>query len=59
MDAMQVLAHQTTMGHRHSLHEALPDAPVRPYHDRARARARLARTLRRTADRLDPAACGA
>ncbi|GAA3667012.1 hypothetical protein GCM10022224_033880 [Nonomuraea antimicrobica] len=61
MDAMQVLAHMTAMGHRGSLEEALPGAPRRP--DRAegsaravgRARVRLAYSLRWTADRLDPA----
>ncbi|MFI6598210.1 hypothetical protein ACIBHX_18290 [Nonomuraea sp. NPDC050536] len=52
MDAMQVLAHETAMGFQGSLHEALPDAPVKPY--RAPTKIRLARTLRRTADRLDP-----
>lgn len=54
MEAMQVLAHQTAMGHRESLYQALPDAPVRPHRDRTPVRARLAHTLRWTADRLDP-----
>ncbi|GAA3175906.1 hypothetical protein [Nonomuraea roseoviolacea] len=58
MDAMQVLAHQTAMGYRDSLHEALPDAPVRASRSRAQVRRRLAGALRSTADRLDPvAAC--
>ncbi|WP_214323135.1 hypothetical protein [Nonomuraea sediminis] len=52
MDAMQVLAHETAMGYQGSLHEALPEAPVKP--DKPPAKIRLARTLRRTADRLDP-----
>lgn len=55
MDAMQVLAHQTAMGYRDSLGEALPGAPRRPHHARARVRVRLADSLRWTADRLDPA----
>ncbi|MFG1945265.1 hypothetical protein [Nonomuraea sp. NPDC048826] len=54
MDAMQVLAYQIAMAHRESPHAALPDAPVLPHRDRARARVRLAHTLRWTADRLDP-----
>ncbi|MCK2212498.1 hypothetical protein MF672_001590 [Actinomadura sp. ATCC 31491] len=58
MDAMQVLAHESAMGHRGSLGAALPDAPRRPHRPgRARAgvRVRLAHSLRWTADRLDPA----
>ncbi|MGI5287637.1 hypothetical protein ACQEVF_30460 [Nonomuraea polychroma] len=55
MDAMQVLAHQTAMGYRESLGEALPGAPRRPSRDRGRVRVRLAHSLRWTADRLDPA----
>ncbi|MFC4008153.1 hypothetical protein ACFOY2_13045 [Nonomuraea purpurea] len=55
MDAMQVLAHQTAMGHRGSVEEALPGAPRRPHRPRATVRLRLARSLRWTADRLDPA----
>lgn len=54
MDAMQVLAYWTAMGHRESAHAALPDAPVLPHRDRARVRVRLAHSLRRTADRLAP-----
>ncbi|UBU11682.1 hypothetical protein [Nonomuraea gerenzanensis] len=54
MDAMQVLAHQTAMGHRGSLGEALPGAPRRPERPAARVRVRLAYSLRWTADRLDP-----
>jgi hypothetical protein len=56
MDAMQVLAYRTAMGHQESVHAALPDAPVLPHRERARAgvRVRLAHTLRWTADRLDP-----
>ncbi|GAA2869591.1 hypothetical protein [Nonomuraea rubra] len=58
MDAMQVLAHQTVMGYRESLEEALPGAPRRPYGAGRPARGvrhRLAYSLRWTADRLDPA----
>ncbi|KAB8193443.1 hypothetical protein FH608_019570 [Nonomuraea phyllanthi] len=59
MEAMQVLAHQTAMGYRASLSEALPDAPRLPHRPRARVggrvRVRLAHSLRWTADRLDPA----
>ncbi|MFI6295407.1 hypothetical protein ACIBEJ_27705 [Nonomuraea sp. NPDC050790] len=55
MDAMQVLAHQTAMGYEDSLRTALPGAPRRPGRDVERVRVRLARTLRRTADHLDPA----
>ncbi|WP_433433217.1 hypothetical protein [Nonomuraea sp. CA-141351] len=55
MDAMQVLAHQTAMGYRDSLGEALPGAPRRPHHPRAKVRVRVAHSLRWTADRLDPA----
>ncbi|MFD9941846.1 hypothetical protein ACFWYW_06950 [Nonomuraea sp. NPDC059023] len=55
MDAMQVLAHQTAMGYEDGLRTALPDAPRQPGRDVERVRARLARTLRRTADHLDPA----
>ncbi|MGP3960079.1 hypothetical protein ACTWPT_29140 [Nonomuraea sp. 3N208] len=54
MDAMHVLAHQTAMGYRESLSEALPGAPRRPHRDRSRVRVRLADSLRWTADRLDP-----
>ncbi|NUW36557.1 hypothetical protein HTZ77_34895 [Nonomuraea sp. SMC257] len=54
MDAMQVLAHQTAMGYRDSLREALPEAPVKASRDGARVRRRLAVALRSTADRLDP-----
>ncbi|WP_084957827.1 hypothetical protein [Thermoactinospora rubra] len=57
MDAMQVLAHQTAMGHSRHLRSALPGAPTVPGEaskGRAHVRVRLARTLRRTADRLDP-----
>jgi hypothetical protein len=54
MDAMQVLAHQTAMGHRESLGAALPHAPRRPDREKARVRIRLAHSLRWTADRLDP-----
>jgi hypothetical protein len=57
MEAMQVLAHQTAMGHRHTLEEALPGAPVKPSPGRANVRGRLAHTLRWTADRLDPVIC--
>ncbi|MEV1243807.1 hypothetical protein ACIBO2_13100 [Nonomuraea sp. NPDC050022] len=57
MDAMQVLAHQTAMGHGHTLEEALPGAPVKRSPDRAGVRLRLAHTLRWTADRLDPGTC--
>ncbi|MEU7856470.1 hypothetical protein [Nonomuraea sp. NPDC049141] len=56
MDAMQVLAHQTAMGHGHRLAEALPGAPIKRSPDKAGVRVRLAHTLRRTADRLDPVA---
>ncbi|MEV0615240.1 hypothetical protein AB0I81_18095 [Nonomuraea sp. NPDC050404] len=58
MDAMQVLAHQTAMGYRGSLEEALPGAPRRAYEagrPAGRVRHRLAHSLRWTADRLDPA----
>lgn len=55
MDAMQVLTHQTAMGYRGSLEEALPGAPRRPHRQAARVRVRLAHSLRWTADRLDPA----
>jgi hypothetical protein len=55
MDAMQVLAHQTAMGYRGSLHEALPAAPRRHSQERVAVRTRLAHSLRWTADRLDPA----
>ncbi|GGO65722.1 hypothetical protein [Nonomuraea cavernae] len=58
MEAMQVLAHQTAMGHRETVHEALPGAPVRPSRERTRVRMRLACTLRWTADRLDPLVAG-
>ncbi|WP_049568245.1 hypothetical protein [Nonomuraea sp. SBT364] len=58
MDAMQVLAHRTAMGHASTLHEALPDAPVKSFTERRRVRVRLAYTLRVTADRLDPACPG-
>ncbi|MFI6320085.1 hypothetical protein ACIBG8_21290 [Nonomuraea sp. NPDC050556] len=51
MDAMQVLAHQTAMGFTDYPRSALPGAPKRP---RRRIRTRVARTLRHTADRLDP-----
>ncbi|MEU8245953.1 hypothetical protein [Nonomuraea sp. NPDC048916] len=51
-------AQQTAMGHRDTVHAALPGAPVRPAHERARVRVRLAHTLRWTADRLDPLAAG-
>ncbi|MFC4122679.1 hypothetical protein [Nonomuraea zeae] len=54
MDAMQVLAHQTAMGYRGSLDEALPGAPRRPHRERGVVRVRLAHSLRWTADRLDP-----
>ncbi|NUP67444.1 MAG: hypothetical protein HOV96_09860 [Nonomuraea sp.] len=55
MDAMQVLAHRTAMGFQESLHAALPGAPRKPSPERAAVRARLAHSLRWTADRLDPA----
>lgn len=55
MDAMHVLAHQTTMGLSDNLRSALPGAPQRPGGDVERVRARLARALRRAADQLDPA----
>ncbi|GGS70942.1 hypothetical protein ACFFV7_18295 [Nonomuraea spiralis] len=55
MDGMQVLAHRTAMGFRGSLHAALPGAPRRRLPERVAVRARLASSLRRTADRLDPA----
>ncbi|MEV0232602.1 hypothetical protein [Nonomuraea sp. NPDC050786] len=55
MDAMQVLAHQTAMGYRGSLGDALPEAPRRPHRPRAKVRVRVAHSLRWTADRLDPA----
>lgn len=55
MDAMHVLAHQTAMGYRESLSEALPGAPRRPHTSKARVRMRVAHSLRWTADRLDPA----
>ncbi|MEV4170008.1 MULTISPECIES: hypothetical protein [unclassified Nonomuraea] len=55
MDALQVLAHQTAMGYRESLEEALPGAPRRAHRPAARVRVRLAHSLRWTADRLDPA----
>ncbi|SDM68611.1 hypothetical protein [Nonomuraea jiangxiensis] len=55
MEAMQVLAHQTAMGHSASLGEALPGAPRRPHRERRTVRVRLAYSLRWTADRLDPA----
>ncbi|MEU1385286.1 MULTISPECIES: hypothetical protein [unclassified Nonomuraea] len=54
MDAMQVLAHRTAMGLRGSLDAALPGAPRRRDPERVAVRARLAHSLRRTADRLDP-----
>ncbi|GAA2213406.1 hypothetical protein GCM10009850_088680 [Nonomuraea monospora] len=55
MDAMQVLAHQSAMGHRGSLGAALPGAPRQPERAAAKVRVRLAYSLRWTADRLDPA----
>lgn len=58
MDAMQVLAHQSALGHTDTLTEALPGAPVKHSRDRRRVRVRLAHTLRVTADRLDPACPG-
>ncbi|MEW9555816.1 hypothetical protein [Nonomuraea sp. NPDC050783] len=55
MDAMQVLAHETAMGLGGPLGEALPGAPRRPHRERRpKVRARLAHSLRWTADRLDP-----
>ncbi|MEU7891917.1 hypothetical protein AB0B45_03510 [Nonomuraea sp. NPDC049152] len=56
MDAMQVLAYKSAMGHAGELRSALPGAPTEPPRERERVRARLAHTLRWTADRLDPVA---
>lgn len=57
MDAMHVLAHQTVMGLDDGLRSALPDAPrcAGQRREVGEVRVRVARVLRHTADRLDPA----